>query len=515
MLQQNLNSDKPQNANVSFTYNEDGSVNLLLNDDFLKNGIKQWESSITCHFIGGIFDFKFVRDHAFKLWKNKELSRVYYSSKGYFTFRFNTVANKNIVLNLNSVQMGGKTLFLRPWMEGNKFMKNIVNKVLIWIGLSNVPFPYWSSKGLTAIVETDGTRDREKIEIEYSMLPYSCMLRKAFGHSLSRCIDNLERIMTTPKQRVNLKENGSKRRKTSELKASNTELENDIVGHETYPGDKGTLEEDPIYEENYLQNNDNEINVIGKFLGCDITMNDDEVVKSKLIKLNKDHGNVHNNVLNARQKLHRIHEDLISFPYDHILNVLEKDTTSKLQLCLSEEEHFLKQKARVKWLSLGDGNNSFLFNKVRSNWNHNKILAIEDNNGKVVFGQSSVAKVVVDFFVNSIGTSTDQVSCDPDFVQCKTIKSHQASFMTEPVTNDLIFKTLRAMRKYKSPGPNGFTMELEVWDIVGEDFYKAIKHFFQTMIMHSGINITLLFPNNTTRITEGGLNVILASFSRF
>lgn len=135
---------------------------------------------------------------------------------------------------LNTVQIGGKMLYLKPWMEGSKFKSNILDKVPYWIRSVDVPFSYWSSKGLTAITDTisptlkfdeatsrfepliyariqielaydaprpsfvyvpifnsDGTRDKEKVEIEYSPLPYSCHLCKAFGHSFSRCIDNL------------------------------------------------------------------------------------------------------------------------------------------------------------------------------------------------------------------------------------------------------------------------------------------------------------------------------------
>lgn len=155
-LAKNIPGYQPHSTNVSFTYNEDGNVNLIPSDEFLDEGRKQWDTSIIGHFIGSSFDFKFVSEKTMKLWKNKGLSRVYYSSRGYFTLRFGTIAEKDAVLALNAVQIGGKTLYLKPWMEGSKFRNNVIAKVPCWIKLINVPHSYWSRKGLTTIAETIG-----------------------------------------------------------------------------------------------------------------------------------------------------------------------------------------------------------------------------------------------------------------------------------------------------------------------------------------------------------------------
>lgn len=105
----------PQNpdiieSEIKVTYNEDESANICPPRDFLLNARNQWNISLIGHFIGGSFSFKFVREQALKLWSNLGLTRVYYSSKCYFTFRFNTLEERNNILGLNSVQIGGKTV---------------------------------------------------------------------------------------------------------------------------------------------------------------------------------------------------------------------------------------------------------------------------------------------------------------------------------------------------------------------------------------------------------------------
>lgn len=212
-----------------------------------------------------------------------------------------------------------------------------------------------------------------------------------------------------------------------------------------------------------------------------------------MIRLNKSHDTIHNNVTTTRRDLHLIQERIADDPSKSSLLLEESDTARKLENFLNEEEQFLMQKARVKWLTLGDANNSFFFNKVKSNWNHYKILTLENKDGVIVFGQDMVSEVAVDFFKNSIGAPSNLEPCNLDTMQCKTISPHQASMLTQPVNLDTIFKTLKGMKKNKAPGPDGFTVEffLDSWEIVGVDFCRAIMHFFFTSSsMHPGGNLT-------------------------
>ncbi|KAL8149116.1 hypothetical protein AgCh_006209 [Apium graveolens] len=86
------------------------TVNLVRSDEFLEKGTRQWDTSIIGHYIGSSFDFKFVRDQTMKLWKHKGLSRVYYSSRGYFTLHCGTVEGTDAVLAINTVQIGTKQI---------------------------------------------------------------------------------------------------------------------------------------------------------------------------------------------------------------------------------------------------------------------------------------------------------------------------------------------------------------------------------------------------------------------
>lgn len=122
MVQQNIPNPQPQtNDEITVTFNVDGSTRIQAPRSFLLEARKQWDSSIIGHFIGTTFSFKFIREQAFKIWKNLGLVNVYFSAKGYYTFRFKTIEQKNVDLNMNSVQMGGGGLFIWPlgWRAPN------------------------------------------------------------------------------------------------------------------------------------------------------------------------------------------------------------------------------------------------------------------------------------------------------------------------------------------------------------------------------------------------------------
>lgn len=108
----------------------------------------------------------------------------------------------------------------------------------------------------------------------------------------------------------------------------------------------------------------------------------------------------------------------------------------------------------MKWLHCGDGNNSYFFNRTKANWNVNKILAIEDEDGVMVSGHKNVSKVAVDFFSTTLGTHSDLEPCDFDSFDCDKITTAQALALEAPVTDDLILATLKAMKKNKAPGPD-------------------------------------------------------------
>lgn len=99
------------------------------------------------------------------------------------------------------------------------------------------------------------------------------------------------------------------------------------------------------------------------------------------------------------------------------------------------------------------------------NWNHNKILVLEDGNGELTHGQTSYANVVVQYFHDLLGPSCSLNYIDISVVECKVVTEDHARLFVAPVTDLIIFDTIKKMKKNKTPGPNGVNVEffLTTW----------------------------------------------------
>lgn len=174
--------------------------------------------------------------------------------------------------------------------------------------------------------------------------------------------------------------------------------------------------------------------------------------------------------------------------------IIEQELVQKLNVEILAEESLFLQKARVKWMGLGDGNNSFFHQQCKVNWNHNKILSLMNDQGEMVHEQTCYAKVAVDFFQGLLGSTPSDSLVDLSNVNCMVLNDTQGELLQGPVTDNLILATLKTMKKSKALGPDQVNMEffLATWEIIGPSSCAAVKHFFTSCDMPSVVNSTFI-----------------------
>ncbi|GAV77198.1 hypothetical protein CFOL_v3_20670 [Cephalotus follicularis] len=201
----------------------------------------------------------------------------------------------------------------------------------------------------------------------------------------------------------------------------------------------------------------------------------------------------------TRKELESIQSKLQQIPADADLLLQEKHCITKLQKIKLEEESFLRQKSRINWLKLGDGNNKFFHRAVTSLHHRNHVDRLQHLDGSWACNQDEVEKLAVEHFKGFLG----QRSCQPlhnNLEYHKKFTAAQKALMGRRVTDEEIKGAFWALNPNKAPGPDGFNGHFfrTVWDIVERDMLAACRFFFEQPYMPKGLNATIitLVPKN-------------------
>nr|GEX36878.1 RNA-directed DNA polymerase, eukaryota, reverse transcriptase zinc-binding domain protein [Tanacetum cinerariifolium] len=219
-----------------------------------------------------------------------------------------------------------------------------------------------------------------------------------------------------------------------------------------------------------------------------------EELKKPLKKLAWENGNVFENVKSLRDSVKEVQQKIYKVPHNKYLRSDEVDILKAYSKAMKEEELILYQKAKVKWLSVGDRNNAYFHKAIKSRQQRNRIDAVCDENGKRFEG-SDVAEQFVMHFQKFLGESKEVKKInDIEILMQNKLSIEDAAFMIREVSDEEIKCAMFKIKDNKAPGPDGFSAHFfkKAWSIVGKDVCLAVKDFFVTGKIIREINSTLI-----------------------
>ncbi|XP_021844829.2 uncharacterized protein [Spinacia oleracea] len=146
---------------------------------------------------------------------------------------------------------------------------------------------------------------------------------------------------------------------------------------------------------------------------------------------------------------------------------------------------YWKQRAKGKWIALGDSNTSFFFRCAKHRKTRNAIKMIQSDDGNWVSDSDGIKNVVCKYFKNLFKADECVESMRiPDEVRnlIPKLDSQQIARLDEKFTKQDVKTTVFQMSGLKAPGPDGIPAIFyhKAWGIIGKDITEAVLHFFRT-----------------------------------
>nr|GEY10827.1 hypothetical protein [Tanacetum cinerariifolium] len=150
------------------------------------------------------------------------------------------------------------------------------------------------------------------------------------------------------------------------------------------------------------------------------------------------------NVKKLREAVKDIQKKIDKDPNNHDLRSEEANVLKLYTEAMKDEEKILFQKAKVRWLSVGDRNNSYFHKTIKSRQQRNRIDVVCDDNGRRFKGSD-----VAEQFINKLS-------------------SVKAEYMVREVSNEKIKPAMFQIDDNKAPGPDGYYAGFfkKAWNIV-------------------------------------------------
>ncbi|GJV67697.1 putative RNA-directed DNA polymerase [Tanacetum coccineum] len=154
-----------------------------------------------------------------------------------------------------------------------------------------------------------------------------------------------------------------------------------------------------------------------------------------------------------------------------------------------DEERFLKQRAKIEWLDVGDSNSAYFHKSIKSRNQRSRIEVITNSDNDQVTG-NQIQNVFVSHYNAFLGTQAACDELDSEDLFRKKVSDLANENMTKPITNEEIKRAMFGIGDDKARGPDGFTSAFfkKGWDFVGQDICKAVRDFFDNEKLLKEVN---------------------------
>ncbi|GJR80293.1 putative RNA-directed DNA polymerase [Tanacetum coccineum] len=193
-----------------------------------------------------------------------------------------------------------------------------------------------------------------------------------------------------------------------------------------------------------------------------------KALKKPFRKLMHDQGNLHERVCNLKVELDEIQKALDVNPNDFVLRDEEAVYLQAFIEAKLDEERFLKQKAKIEWLDVGDSNSAYFHKSVKSR-NHRGRIDVILNSDNIEVTGPNVADVFVSHYEMFLGSDLICQDLNSDALFVKQVSADSCTNMVRPVSDEEIKVAMFSIGDDRAPGPDGYSSAFFKKEVVSEN----------------------------------------------
>ncbi|GJU41837.1 RNA-directed DNA polymerase, eukaryota, reverse transcriptase zinc-binding domain protein, partial [Tanacetum coccineum] len=186
--------------------------------------------------------------------------------------------------------------------------------------------------------------------------------------------------------------------------------------------------------------------------------------------------------------------DVHADPHNHQLRDQEGMLVKEFFEAEADEEKFLYQQAKIKWLCDGDKNSKYFHSVLKGRRSKSKIHSIKDKDG-ITYEGEQIPKVFLKHFQEFLGTKNhvQEIASFENMFRNK-LRLCDAEKMIRDVSDKEIKDAIFDIDDAKAPGPDGFSAAFfkKSWNVIGSDICMAVKEFFMSGRLLGEVNATLI-----------------------
>ncbi|KAL2923996.1 hypothetical protein RDABS01_015487 [Bienertia sinuspersici] len=145
--------------------------------DDIQPEVDYWKPSIVSFVIGANPPGKIMEGFFRRVWREHGVDKVITIKRGMFLVRFNSMENRDKVMNMDRLFFDSKPVVLKPWHLDIDVTQDEIKRIPIWVHME-LNFKYWGAKCLEKIVKPVGTLIKvDNVTAQRKKLHYArCMI---------------------------------------------------------------------------------------------------------------------------------------------------------------------------------------------------------------------------------------------------------------------------------------------------------------------------------------------------